>query len=79
MTSLKGGFRHALDDDLAEHDDQHRQRDEGGDCAVERRTPASGETNREDDGQRLDRLDGRSEERGPEREELLAHINKMAW
>ncbi len=53
---LQGGFGHPLDDELTEDHDQHCQRDEGGNRAIQWRAPAPGETYREDDGQRFDGL-----------------------
>jgi hypothetical protein len=65
--------------ELAEEHDQHRERDEGRDGAVERRAPPAREADGENYRQRFGRLNGRAEERSPEGEELLVHLNKMAW
>ena len=76
---LEGQLGDMLDDELPE---EHNQDGKGHKCtdgAVQRRAPPSRETHREHDRQRLSRLDRGAEKRGSEREELLVHINKMAW
>ena len=75
---LEARLGYALDDELAEDGDQNGQRYEGRDGSIEGSAPAACETDSQDYGQRLDRLDGGAEKRGPEGEELLAHTVSLA-